>query len=449
MQCLPADLHRYLTRHLDASTNLVFPLTCKLLLENLGQPEFTPRQAVSLAAQDDNLNLMKYFLAGVDKVYSRARRFYNVVILQPALKGNALHVLHWYFQKKYHIDVADIKNSLESIDLLTYDLALSKISRDREYLINGIFAQDRFDILKERYLNRGFVISPDNVREIFFYDAVGCLNTILFGKKNSEVMEIMPLGLRKGGEKIIRYLSFVWKKITKGKPLPMHLLNELLSNNKCNDLSMFKRIQNVYTLGEEQRLLILQHKNLPVVELVMCDSEITARHCQVVLQREYGLDEGVVEYIFGRFPGRLSLHRDIYLRDSNLEVIAEKLISLKCITHNIISTHNRVLFERLLQEQEFTSDNAKMLCHYYDRGMLELYLDYQKIACQDQLYYYTRIGDEFISILEVKGHYVSKQVYARRESDRLKAEKRKLEVADMDSQDETLPHKSKKKRRLF
>lgn len=419
MQDLPSELHQYLAQFLDASTLLLFPRVCKSIEYSLGWQPFSLERAVQAAAADDNLELLVYFLH--DKTSKREKDFYRMHVLSPTLKASSWCVLNWYLGKKYKLSFETLLRSLETINMEMLDLLMTREEWVYADLAHRAIEFDRADIL---YKANGPIVPESQLPSILYHDAINCF--CLYLQNRALPANFKQLVLAKGGEKIINRL-LCKRKEGQRKILTEADLHVLFQNKQYNYIPFFEYCAAQRPFTAEEICMILKYKNKAVIMHVMHGVTVTKEHCLAILEQDWTLKSELVREIFPRFQGQLEVNQQLDLGYNGhlaLEIVAEKLVSLRCLTNAILYAKHHQLYQRLLDERGIQEEDLEIILYHYSREMLELYLQHATIPTKKHLHCYTRLGEQFVELMTARGYVLSKQVAKRREERENKKRKR-------------------------
>lgn len=415
------DLHGYLSQFLDASTLLLFPLTCRAIYMSIGFKSFTLETAVEASAVDDNLTLLLYFLR--DNTSRRSRDFYRTHIFYPMTANNSWKVFAWYMRKKYKIphQVMSKENGKTiSIEMLDELHRVVDTLYDDD-LLAEVIRHDREDVFALHYLGK-ISISQNQVKTMMVQDSFKCFSSWIETIRKEHYYEIKLAAVCFAGNRIVNHLLFCISKQRSGG-LRSEVVTRLVSNPNYNSVKFMTYFPLTDPLTDEQITLAIKCKTAKHLMELTKDTTFIEGHFRAAIARK---NAEVINYIASKFEDKADIQEMLFTTPFckiklNISLVAEKLVHLKCLEKFIIRERNYDLFKRLAEETHLTGMTFDDVIRYsYDRRLAEIYLDYQVIPIAKQVGYYTKIGEEFVKLLESKGFTVSRSIDNKRKRDATK-----------------------------
>lgn len=453
MELLPDDVWREIFEKTVQSTRLAYSLVCKRFYMLFGASNVSIMKAIEYATFDDNPRLLQELVKRL--CVKTMRKCYHYTIFPTALRGNARGVLTWYLRKKLKASECTVMCNIEFLEIETVDLLYTKkVIVDSHRLIICAIGHDMVKIFQKYFLDCGSVPTADHIKLILEHGALGCLLAIPT-QFWAPLRDMIRYSLKNGTEKMVSYFLDSYCK-EEDRILALGMMRRpLLENDKINSVDL---IPPPYTTDEINMILV--RKSTDFITKAMEDVEIKEEHCHIILQRciiknwVSDNDKDVLQHIFSRFEGTITLQEDEYRYNGwyELDNIISKVTNTSCLSE-LIFRQEKVEYIALLAAKQggLTERDFIFLCDHPSLEMLRECMKHTPFPQHLQInfyknYYMSRDKSsliEFFASQQGLSHAMHKEVKRLEYNKKRKTQPRKTQKTATD--EETQP---RKKRRL-
>lgn len=200
MDNLYNDILRVIYDMLDESTRLVLVFVSKRMHGLFNPSTLSSKAAINIAARDDNVNLLEYFLSFTD---TKAYGFFSKFVAPGILAGNSQNVYKWYKKRGLGISRYVVIDNIKDAHIEMLD-ELGTIYDDK--IMECVLFHDRDDIFRTKYSKCS---ATETIKRIIGFDAVKCLKCIHIKHMTPE---ICIYGFQAGNETTVKMLIYIYRK---------------------------------------------------------------------------------------------------------------------------------------------------------------------------------------------------------------------------------------------
>jgi hypothetical protein len=381
-------------------------MTCKTLWEKVSVPKLNLLELLISAASEDSVPLISYFLPVWPQVRKGIPKNH---ILHASLRCDSWKTLKWCITNKTKFSNYEVACSIGMISLKMLDFCLEKIKEKYdEYWIQRALECDRDDIFRERWVEFGMPVCDDMIKIIAAKNSEKCFR--VYAQNFPPQDRVISTMLTCGSELFTNQMIY---NLTRTKKINMRFLNSIISNPNHNDEKFYECLTRKGRITESGFLQIIKTKTSNIVEIVLAEREVVEEHITAAFESiRYSSDWAkTLELLFSKFEGLYDMAEPIvYYCCLDIDLIASKLRSVKCLSNAIFFYRNVELFRRLAREVRVDYSHLKKICNNYSDEMLEEYIRHARIPARHHASLYKKLGPKFVTVLERNGQFVSSSI---------------------------------------